>query len=170
MENLQKFYPIQTGENNPILRKVSVEIKNIDDDIKEFGEELIELMQLYDGAGLAAPQVGRNIRMIATTQWKETKNSIKLLSKILMINPKIIEKSKDIVVSEEACLSIPNFKGKVKRYKYIVVEYLDLDGKLKKKKLKDLDAFIVQHEYDHLDGVLFIDKIIKNSGKSNVKS
>jgi len=68
-----------------------------------------------------------------------------------MINPEIIEKSKEIVISDEACLSIPNFKGKVKRHKTIVVEYLDIKGKKQIKKLKDLSAFVVQHEYDHLD-------------------
>lgn len=165
MKDIQKFYPIQIWVDNPILRRVSVEVEKIDDDIKNFWEELMELMQLYDGAWLAAPQIWKNIRMIATTQRKETKDSLKLLSKTLMINPKIIEKSNDLVVSEEACLSIPNFKGKVKRHRYVVVKYLDLDWKLKKKKLKNFDAFILQHEYDHLDAILFVDKLIKNKHK-----
>jgi len=65
--------------------------------------------------------------MIASTQWKQTKKDLELVGKILMINPKIIEKSKEIVISDEACLSIPNFSGKVKRNKSIVVEYSDLN-------------------------------------------
>lgn len=165
MKDIQKFYPIQTWVDNPVLRRVSVEVEKIDDDIKSFWEELMELMELYDGAWLAAPQVWKNIRMIATTQRKETKDSMKLLSKTLMINPKIIEKSNDLIISEEACLSIPNFKGKVKRHRYVVVEYIDLDWKIKKEKLKNLDAFILQHEYDHLDAILFVDKLIKTKHK-----
>lgn len=165
MKDIQKFYPIQIWIDNPILRKVSVKIEKIDEDIQNFGVELMELMQLYDGAWLAAPQVWKNIRMIATTQWKETKKDLKFLWETLMINPEIIEKSKEIVISNEACLSIPKFKGNVKRYKSIVVEYLDLKWKKQIKKLKDLSAFVVQHEYDHLDGILFADKLIKNNWK-----
>ncbi len=170
MKNIQKFYPIQTWVNNPILRKVSVEIEKIDEDTTNFAQELMELMRLYDWAGLAAPQVWKNIRMIATTQWKEVKNELKLIGKILMINPNIIEKSKEIVTSDEACLSIPNFSGKVKRHKTITVEYLDLKWKRKNKKLRNLDAFIVQHEYDHLDAILFVDKLIKNSWKWKIEN
>ena len=170
MSDIQKFYPIQKWINNPILRKVSVKIDKIDEDMQTFGEELMELMKLYDGAWLAAPQVWKNIRMIATTQWKETKKELKLSWETLMINPEIIEKSKEVVISDEACLSIPHFKGKVKRHKSIVVEYLDLKWKQQVKKLKDLSAFIVQHEYDHLDGILFADKLIKNSWKWKVES
>lgn len=170
MKDIQKFYPIQTWVNNPILRKVSVKIEKINEDIQNFGEELMELMMLYDGAWLAAPQVWKNIRMIATTQRKETKKSLKFLWETLMINPEIIEKSKEIVISDEACLSIPNFKGKVKRHKAIVVEYLDIKGKKQVKKLKDLSAFVVQHEYDHLDWILFADKLIKNSWKWKLES
>lgn len=162
MKDIQKFYPIQTWINNPILRKLSVKIEKIDADIQNFGDELMELMQLYDGAWLASPQVWKNIRMIATTQWKETKKDIKFLWSTLMINPEIIEKSKEMVISDEACLSIPNFKGKVRRHKSIVVEYLDLKWKKQLKKLKDLNAFVVQHEYDHLDWILFVDKLIKD--------
>jgi len=68
-----------------------------------------------------------------------------------MINPEIVEKSPDMVISDEACLSIPDVVGKVKRHKNIVVQYTDISGYKKKKKLKDYNAFIVQHEIDHLD-------------------
>lgn len=170
MRDIQKFYPIQTWVNNPILRRVSIKIEKIDDDIKIFGEELLELMQLNDGAWLAAPQIWKSIRVIATTQWKETKKDLKFLWETLMINPEIIEKSKEMLISDEACLSLPNLKGNVKRHKSIVVEYLDINWKKCVKKLKGLNAFIVQHEYDHLDGILFVDRLIKNSWKWKVES
>ena len=167
MKDIQKFYPIQIWINNPILRKVSEKIEKIDEDIQNFGQELMELMIVNDGAWLAAPQVWKNIRMIATTQRKETKKDIKFLWDTLMINPEIIEKSKEMVISDEACLSIPKFKGNVKRHKAITVEYLDLKWKKQTKKLKGLSAFIVQHEYDHLDGILFVDKFPNSSPKCN---
>jgi peptide deformylase len=77
-----------------------------------------------------------------------------------MINPVIVEKSQEIVTSEEACLSVPDVIWNVKRHKSITVEYLDTNGFKKKKKLKNYNAFIVQHEIDHLDAILFIDKLI----------
>jgi peptide deformylase len=73
MSHLHKLYPVQTGINNPILRKKSKVVKEIDDELIEFADILIKLMWEYDGVGLAAPQVGKNIRMIATSQRKITK-------------------------------------------------------------------------------------------------
>lgn len=85
-----------------------------------------------------------------------------------MINPEIIEKSQEMIVEEEACLSLPDLRGNVARHKKITVSYLDEDGKAKTKKYSDFDAIIIQHEIDHLDGVLFIDKMIQ-SGKKTKK-
>jgi peptide deformylase len=165
MKNIKKFYPILTGINNPVLRKISLPVEKIDEEIQVFAEELMQLMWENDGAWLAAPQIGKNIRMIATTQRRETKKDLKLLWKTLMINPEIVEQSKEMVVSLEACLSIPNFSGKVKRHKSITVQYLDIQGRKHIRKFKDLDAFIIQHEYDHLDGILFVDKVISSKAK-----
>ncbi len=161
MSDLKKFYPIQTGIDNETLRTKSQEIESISQDIVDFAEDLMELMYEYDGVGLAAPQVGKNIRMIAVTSWKESKKWSEWIDEEIMINPVAIEKSQDMVISEEACLSVPDIIWKVKRHKSIVVEYLDVKWKKKKKKLKDYNAFIVQHELDHLDAVLFVDKLVK---------
>jgi peptide deformylase len=79
---------------------------------------------------------------------------------VVMINPEIIEFSKEEAIDEEGCLSIPNVIWNVKRPVNIVVKYLDLYGKQKTKKLKWYNARIVQHEMDHLDGILFVDKIL----------
>ena len=73
IEQIKVFYPLQTWEDNKILRKKSEKVDIFDDEIKEFSEILLDLMYAYDWVGLAAPQVGKNIRIIATTQWKETK-------------------------------------------------------------------------------------------------
>ncbi len=167
MTELKNFYPIQTWVDNKILRTKSKEIGSINDEIVEFAGDLMELMYEYDGVWLASPQIGKNIRMIAVTMRKETKKWPELINEEIMINPEIVEKSPDMVISDEACLSIPDVVGKVKRHKNIVVQYTDISGYKKKKKLKDYNAFIVQHEIDHLDWVLFVDKII--SEKNNQK-
>ena len=161
MINLKKFYPIQTWLDNKILRKKSKKIDSIDQDILEFAEILMELMYEYDWVWLAAPQIWRNVRMIAITYWKETKKGHERIDEDIMINPEIIEKSNEMLVSEEACLSVPDVIWKVKRHQNIVVEYLDIFGRKKKKKLRNYNACIVQHEIDHLDAILFVDKLIK---------
>ena len=78
-----------------------------------------------------------------------------------MINPCIIDWSQEMAIDEEACISLPDTFGKVKRNKAVTVTYLDTKGHKQVKKLKDFNARIIQHEIDHLDGVLFVDKIIK---------
>jgi len=147
--------------NNPILRSISEEIEEINDELIIFCHKLQLLMRQNKGVGLAAPQVGENIRVIATSQWDKKKTKDKLLGETVMINPKIIEKSKEIILREEACISLPNSTGMVKRHKTITVEFLDIKGKKQNKKYKEFNAVIIQHEIDHLDGVLFMDKIEK---------
>ena len=163
-------YPIkriQTGTNNPILRNISEEILEINDDIVEFCEKLLVAMRKNKGVGLAAPQVGENIRIIATSQREQKKTKDKLLGETIMINPVITEKSKEMILREEACISLPKCLGMVKRHKAITVEFVDLNGKTQIKKYKDFNAVIIQHELDHLDGILFVDKIVK--GKADKK-
>ena len=117
------------------------------------------------GVGLAAPQVGENIRVIATSQREKKKTKDILLGETIMINPKIVNKSKEMIVWEEACISLPNCTGNVKRHKNITVEFLDINGKKQKQKYKEFNAVIIQHEMDHLDGILFIDKLVKKKSE-----
>jgi peptide deformylase len=137
-------------EPNPILRKKSAEIKNIND--KQFQQlclDMAETMKKKDGVGLAAPQIGQNIRLIIIN----TKEGA-----VCMINPKIIKKSLTKEWGEEGCISVPNVFGQVKRCKKIICKYLNKDGKEVKINAKGLMARVIQHEIDHLDGILFIDK------------
>lgn len=134
-----------------------------------FCHKLIVLMYQNKGVGLAAPQVGENIRIIATSQRDKKKTKDKFLGETIMINPKIVEKSKETILREEACISLPNCTGMVKRHQAITVEFLDLKGKKQNKKYKEFNAVIIQHEIDHLDGVLFIDKIVKVPEKKKKK-
>lgn len=165
IDKLKIFYPLETGKDNQILRKKSETIWEITAEIKEFGEILMDLMREYDGVGLAAPQIWKNLKMIATTQRKKfpnEKNPDKdYLWETLLINPEIIASSKEMQISEEACLSIPNDRGFVKRHKRVEVKYQDLKGKVHQQKYSGFNACIIQHEIDHLNGVLFTDKLIE---------
>lgn len=165
IDRLKVFYPLQLGENNSFLRKSSLPITEITPEIKEFADILLTLMWEYDGVGLAAPQIGQNIAMIATTQRKKMptgKNPDKdFLGETLLLNPEIVEMSQEEQISEEACLSLPGEKGYVKRAKSVVVKYMDLQGIWKQQKFSGFNACIIQHEIDHLHGVLFIDKLLK---------
>jgi len=147
--------------NNPILRTISEEIQEIDQELIIFCHKLIVLMYQNKGVWLAAPQVGENIRVIATSQRDRKKTKDKFLGETIMINPKIIEKSKETILREEACISLPNCTGMVRRHKAITVEFMDIKGKKQNKKYKEFNAVIIQHEIDHLDGVLFMDKVVK---------
>lgn len=163
--NLKIFYPLKTGKDNKILRTVCEEVEKITPEIKEFGKILLDLMREYDGVGLAAPQIWENIRMIATTQRKKfpnEKNPDKdFLWETLLINPEIINTSKEMQTSEEACLSLPWDRGFVQRHQRVEVKYQDLKGKTHQQKYSGFNACIIQHEIDHLNWVLFIDKLIK---------
>ena len=146
---MSKILPIITNPN-PILRKKSVEIKQIQ--AKQFQQlclDMAKTMREKDGVGLAAPQIGQNIRLIVIN----TKNGA-----VCMINPEITKKSLTKEWSEEGCLSIPDVFGQVKRHKKITCKYLDKNGKEIKITAQGLMARVIQHEIDHLDGVLFIDK------------
>ncbi len=156
---------VQTWMNNPILRNVSDEVEEISEELVDFCDKLLVAMYENKGVGLAAPQVGENIRIIATSQWEKKPKKDKLLWTTIMINPKIVDRSKEMILWEEACISLPNCTGMVRRHKGIHVEFIDIKGKKQKQKYKDFNAVIIQHEIDHLDGILFMDKIIPEKPK-----
>ena len=146
---------IQTGEDNPILRKKSVAIRKFDAGLKKFAKEMRKAMLKKDGLGLAAPQVGVNERMVVVTIGYKTNNAIVTV----MVNPVITEFSDETCVEEEGCLSLPGIYKKVERPRGVTVKFFDVDGGEQTLRLKDLDARVVQHEVDHLDGVLFVDRV-----------
>lgn len=174
INQIKAFYQLETWENNKILRKKSEMVDIFDDEIKEFAEILLDLMYAYDWVWLAAPQVGKNIRVIATTQWKETKKWHKTNRKIIwettMINPEILEHSEEMKKWEEACLSVPGLCGDVERWTWIVVKYQDKKWKTNTKKYTWFSAVVIQHEMDHLEWILFTDKVTGKIRKIDDKS
>ena len=138
-------------ENDEILKKRSREIEVIDDKIKELAKDMMETMHKWDGVGLAGPQVGVLKRVIVIDLYEEG-------AQFTLINP-VILKQKGIQEVDEGCLSFPNKYGKVERPKEVVVEALDIDGKKVKLKAKDLLAQALCHEIDHLNGIVFTEKV-----------
>lgn len=142
---------IQTGADNPILRQKAKEVKQINSQIKELVLGMIEMLKKDDNAvGLAAPQVGHSIQIIAIKHNLDQ-------NPVVLINPKIIKTSfrKDTI--EEGCLSLPDIFIPVKRPIKATVETLDVNGKTLKIKAKGFLARVIQHEIDHLEGILIVD-------------
>ena len=157
---LQERYPLQVWAQNPLLRTPCVPVQKINKEVKEFGLALLELMRIYDGVWLAAPQVGKTIRMAAFTQRDTTTQPRTHTYEDVMINPKILSQSQETDVDSEWCLSLPWVTWSVARPREITVAYTDLDGKQQIRKAHNYNARIILHEIDHLDGVLFTDKLV----------
>lgn len=157
---------IQTGSTNPILRAKSEKLNQLDNDLLNLISEMQQTVKAQKGLGLAAPQIGKNIQLVVLNinhdhlkEFSDIDGEIKIPD--VLVNPKITLFSKEEIVMEEGCLSLPKFFGYVKRPKQIEVIYQDRDFKKQKKGFGSLIARVIQHEVDHLDGILFIDKIQK---------
>lgn len=145
---------VETGTENEILRAKSKPVRAITGELRSFALDMIKTMEAEEGVGLAAPQVGRNIRLIVCKLNPTEKNEVI----IPMANPALLQVSDEMEEGEEGCLSIPGTWGKVNRFKSILVRYMDIKGNEMTLELTDFNARIIQHEIDHLDGVLFTDK------------
>ena len=143
-------------EPDPILRKKSDAIEKVDDELRKLMDEMLETMYEAPGIGLAAVQIGILKRLIVIDISKEEKKN-----PIFLINPEIITKSKNKSVYEEGCLSLPGQFAEIESPAECLIKYLDYQGKQKELKATGLMATCVQHEIDHLNGVLFIDYLSK---------
>ncbi len=144
-------------DGDEILRKKSKEVEVVDDKIKQILEDMVETLHYYNGVGLAGPQIGLLKRLIVIDLYDD-KGPIKL------VNPKIIKQKGEQEV-EEGCLSFPNEFAKIIRPAEVVIEALNENGKKIKLKGEGLLAQAISHEIDHLEGILFVDKIIPGSLK-----
>ncbi len=150
---------IETGEDNEILRSVSELIKPAEmKQYRALAESMVKHIKNPDngGVGLAAPQVGVNKRLIVISLMKTYDDETYRV--IAMVNPEIIEHAENKVKWEEWCLSVPGETGDVERWNWVKVSFVDPEGRKYALRLESLAARIVQHEIDHLDGILFIDK------------
>jgi len=149
--------------NSPALRKQSKRVKKVDKKILALIDDLKDTLSAQkkpEGIGLAAPQIGKNLQVFVM----RCKDKLKVV-----INPKVLKVSEKTIKSKdkkgkkimEGCLSIPNYYGYISRPSKVKLKYLDLDGKYKVEDFSRLPAQIIQHEVDHLKGVLFIDHLLK---------
>lgn len=161
---------IQKGENNPILRKKSEEVADIKSpEIQGMILDMKETLQKVQGLGLAATQVGNPLRIFAIDKKAiESQKKSSIFGKItrrkipeVCINPRVLKLSKEKELMEEGCLSLPGIWGTVERHTGVEIEALDEKGKKFKIKASGLLAQVFQHEIDHLEGILFIDKAVK---------
>jgi peptide deformylase len=144
-------------EPDPILRKESEPIEKVDNDLRKLLDDMLETMYAAPGIGLAAVQVGilKRLIVIDISKDKEKKNPL------FLINPEIVSKSKNTSIYEEGCLSLPGHFAEIERPAECQINFLDYNGKKKEITAKGLLSTCIQHEIDHLNGVLFIDYLSK---------
>lgn len=139
----------------PCLFEPAEEIGEPDDEVRELAASMFEIMYASRGIGLAAPQVGVSRRLIVINLGAAPGQG----DEIALVNPEFVERSRDVVEDEEGCLSLPGLTGVVPRWRSVVVQGLDLKGGEVEIRADGLLARVLQHETDHLEGVLFIDKL-----------
>ncbi len=149
--------------DNPTLRQPARPVTQIDDELQQLIDDMIETMRAAKGVGLAAPQVNRSLRMAVIETPPEVDdegNDIEGSRELyVIINPEIVWKSRKMVKGIEGCLSIPGYVGEVSRHETIRVCGQDRHGKDFQLRLRDWTARIFQHEIDHLDGVLYTERL-----------
>lgn len=139
---------------DPVLRRGGKEITAFDADLRELADAMCEAMYRYDGVGLAAPQVGVEKKLLVCNPAGSMEDRTR---ELVLVNPRIVAK-KGREWGQEGCLSFPGLYADVERHAKITVVYQDLEGAEQELRIDDFMARIIQHEIDHLQGVLFIDR------------
>lgn len=150
-----------TELGNPILRQVAQPVEDIHHDrIQKLSRDLLLTVKKTNGVGIAAPQVAHSDRLFVVASRPNLRYPhAPVMEPTVMINPRILSHSPDVVKGWEGCLSVPGIRGLVPRYQAITVEYTGLDGRLYQQEFTDFIARIFQHELDHLDGLVFLDRV-----------
>ncbi len=150
-------YPI-IMYGDPVLRKRAKEVEKGSIDIKTFIQDMFETMYAAHGIGLAAPQIGKSIRIFVVdgTTLNEEEEDMTGFKKAF-INPEIVDEDGEAWEFEEGCLSIPNIRENVSRLEKVKIRFVDEDWKVHEEEYDGVKARIIQHEYDHLEGKMFID-------------
>jgi peptide deformylase len=138
---------------NPVLRKKAAPIERVDAALLKLAEDMLATMYDAPGIGLAAPQVGVLRRLIVMDPSREEEPK----QPLIMFNPVILERGSEMRTHEEGCLSIPEFTAEIERPAMTRVGFIDTEGKEQEKTLEGIWSTLVQHEIDHLNGILFID-------------
>lgn len=167
MNSKAKQLPI-SYYGDPVLRKKAEEITEFNDELRLLAQDMIHTMDLSRGCGLAAPQVGKSLRLFVIRADNEEydEQNIYRVQPIVFVNPKIKMLTEEVDGLEEGCLSIPGIRGLVWRPIKIQVNYFDLEGKPQEAIFEDFMARVVMHENDHINGVLYIDRMDRKERKA----
>ena len=172
------IYPI-VAYGHPVLKKRAKNIEKGEIDVLQLAEDMFETMHAASGIGLAAPQIGKSIRMFVVDGSPMEEEDLMDFKKVF-INPEIIEEEGEEWAFEEGCLSIPTIREDVNRNEKLRIRYFDENWEEKEEGFDGLKARIIQHEYDHIEGILFTDHLsafkkrllkgkLSNISKGNVK-
>src|SRR3954469_5497901 len=140
---------------DPILKQVSKPVEAVDDDLRALMDDMLETMYAAPGIGLAAVQIGVPKRVIVMDLAREGEDK----QPRFFINPEILWQSEDLVACEEGCLSIPEIYDEVERPAKVRIRYMNRDGALIEEECDELYSVCIQHEMDHLEGIVFIDHL-----------
>ncbi len=150
---MPKLLPVRQ-DGDPVLRQKAKKVSRVDDSLRRLIDDMFHTMYNNEtrGIGLAAPQVGVSLRIIVVDMQDDEHEPVAL------INPEIVKASNDMVVAAEGCLSVPGLRGDVERHEWVTVKARDDHGKEKRIRAEGWYARCLQHEIDHLDGILYTDK------------
>lgn len=140
---------------HPVLKQKAEKVAGVDDELRQLFDDMLETMYAENGCGLAAPQVGVSKRVVVIDIAHEGEEP----SPLYLANPEIVWSSEETAVCEEGCLSVPEMRAEVERPASVKIRYLDYHGNECEMLAEDFLAVAAQHELDHLDGILYIDKI-----------
>jgi len=149
---------------NLILKKISKPVEEVNDEIRSILDDMLDTMYAAPGIGLAAIQIGIPLRMLVIDISKEEKND-----PLFFINPEIVEPSKDLSSFEEGCLSVPGIWEEIERPDKCKVKFLNRKGKKQEKKCNGLLATVIQHEMDHLEGIVLVDHLSRLKKDLSIK-
>lgn len=146
---------------NPVLRQVAQPISNTQDEwVKSLAENMLHTLMQSRGVGIAAPQVGQPYQMLIVASHPNARYPhAPMMEPTVMINPRLIAHAEEQMKDWEGCLSVPGIRGLVPRYRTIEIEYTGQDGTSHQMVLTDFVARIFQHEFDHLNGLVFLDRV-----------
>lgn len=151
------IYPIVVY-GDPVLKKKAREIEKGELDVKQLSEDMFETMEAASGIGIAAPQIGKSLRMFVVDGRPIEDEDMEEFKKVF-INPQILEETGDEWAFEEGCLSIPNIREDVFRNERLTIRYFDENWVEHEETYDGMKARIIQHEYDHIEGILFTDHL-----------
>ena len=152
------IYPIR-AYGDPVLRAISEDITSFDEDLKKLVDDMLETMDASDGVGLAAPQIGKSVRIFTIDSTLFDKGNKSEGVRRVFINPQLVEESGEEWAFEEGCLSIPDVREDVSRMPRIKIKYQTITGENIEEVYNGMSARVIQHEYDHIEGILFVDHI-----------